>query len=55
MSYIIKKSLEIIQYRFKLSEFVDLILDNIANIVPTDYVENVLGVLNNIIDELIWI
>jgi len=55
MFYIVKETLKVIRYRLKLSEFVDLIVDNIANIVPENYVEETLNILNKIIDELIWI
>ncbi|MHA1269077.1 MAG: hypothetical protein ACTSPY_04760 [Candidatus Helarchaeota archaeon] len=55
VSYIIKKTYNVIKHRFKISEFVDLIVDNIANIVPEDYVETILQLLSKIVDELIWI
>ncbi|MHA1231140.1 MAG: hypothetical protein ACTSRP_19810 [Candidatus Helarchaeota archaeon] len=55
MSYIIKKTLEVVKHRMRLSEFVDLIVNNIENIVPKEYIKETFEILNEIIDELIWL
>ncbi|MHA1750907.1 MAG: hypothetical protein ACTSYZ_00930 [Candidatus Helarchaeota archaeon] len=55
MSYIIKKTLEIAKFRFKLSEFVDLFVNNVENIVPKQHIKETFEILNELIDTLIWL
>ncbi|MBD3229560.1 MAG: hypothetical protein GF329_15370 [Candidatus Lokiarchaeota archaeon] len=55
MSYLIKKTLDVARFRFRLSEFVDFFVDNIENVVPKDHIKNTFELLNDIIDEIIWL
>ena len=60
MSYIIKKTIDIIINRFifadriRISEFFDMILDNLYKILPKNLVKHVHEVFDAIVDELMW-
>ena len=55
LSYIVRKNMEVLRLRLKLSEFVDLFTDNLYKVLPPRLVEPVHRLLNDIIDEIIWL
>ncbi|MHA1130712.1 MAG: hypothetical protein ACTSRC_15485 [Candidatus Helarchaeota archaeon] len=55
LSYIIKKNLEVLRNRAKLSEIVDLFMDNLYKVIPQDLVEPVHHILSAVVDEILWL
>jgi len=47
--------MEVMRFRLKLSEFVDLFTDNLYKVLPPRLVEPMHRLLNYIIDEIIWL
>lgn len=61
MSYIIKKTFEVLRNRFmfedriRISEFFDMILDDLYKILPPSLIEPIHHLLNEITDEILWL
>ncbi|MHA1266667.1 MAG: hypothetical protein ACTSRS_15635 [Candidatus Helarchaeota archaeon] len=55
LRYILKKNLEVVRYRIKISEAIDLVLDNFYKVLPTPLVEPVHHFLSDLVDELLWL
>ncbi len=61
MAYIISKTLESLRNRFifedrvRISEFIDIITDNLYKVLPKDWVKPVHMFLDHLVDELMWI
>ncbi|MHA1146022.1 MAG: hypothetical protein ACTSRW_14865 [Candidatus Helarchaeota archaeon] len=61
MFYIISKTLEVVKNRFifenriKVSEFFDMVLDNLYYFLPPSLVKPVHEFLNELTDEMIWL
>ena len=55
LSYIVRKNMEVLRFRLKLSEVVDLFTDNLYKVLPARIVEPMHRLLNDIIDEIIWL
>lgn len=54
-NYIIRKNLEVLRNRIKLSEFIDILMDNLYKIIPSNLVKPVHDILNDLIDEIIFL
>lgn len=55
LSYIVRKNMEVLRFRLKLSEFVDLFTDNLYKVLPPRLVAPMHQLLTDIIDEIIWL
>jgi hypothetical protein len=55
LSYIVRKNLEVIRNRIKLSEFFDLFMDNLYKVLPPALVEPVHHFLSDLVDEIIFL
>jgi hypothetical protein len=55
LSYIIRKNLEVLRNRIKLSELVDIFMDNFYKVLPASMVKPIHEVLSDLVDELIWL
>ena len=61
MSYIVKKTLEVLLHRFifedrvRISEIIDLLLDDFWKILPPSLIQPIHEWLNEITDEMLWI
>lgn len=60
MAYIIRKTIDVLTNRFifedrvRISEFVDMITDNLYKILPKNLVKPVHEILDALVDELMW-
>ena len=60
MAYVIRKTLDVLINRFlfedrvRISEFVDMITDNLYKILPANLVKPVHEILDALVDELMW-
>ena len=54
LEYIVRKNLEVIRNRIKLSEAVDFFMDNLSKVLPPSVVEPVHHFFSNLVDEIIF-
>ena len=55
LEYIVRKNLEVIRNRIKLSEAVDFFMDNLSKVLPPSVVEPVHHFLSDLVDEIIFL
>jgi len=55
LEYIVRKNLEVIRNRIKLSEAVDLVMDNLSKVLPPSLVKPVHHFFSDLVDEIIFL
>lgn len=55
LSYIVRKNLEVLRNRVKLSEAFDLLMDNLSKVLPPSLVEPIHHFFSELVDEIIFL
>ena len=55
LEYIVRKNLEVIRNRIKLSEVFDLVMDNLSKVLPPSLVKPVHHFFSDLVDEIIFL